>query len=141
MNNLEGNLLLVQKKMQRIKENTLSIQDQITKMLEDHLQELHEIVQRKTSILKSDQHEINRQRQEILYVQSFFKIQSAEASPLEFLQLSVGYAHLKDQMLRQMLKISGDLQDDKDLLKISGKPLISYNDDQKNKTFDMTQIS
>jgi len=45
------------------------MQDQVSKMLEDLLKELHEIVQRKTSILKSDEQEVKRQRQELELVE------------------------------------------------------------------------
>ena len=120
------------------------MQDQVSKMLEDLLKELHEIVQRKTSILKSDEQEVKRQRQELELVEQFLKQESAESSPIEFLQISVGYALLKDQILNQNLKISGDLQDDKEMIKVAlvgHGPVVSYNDDLKNKTFDYTQTS
>jgi len=57
---------------------------------------MHDYVKRKTEFLKSDQHELKREFQEILYVQTFFKIQSEEAPPLEFLALSTGHAQIKD---------------------------------------------
>lgn len=34
---------------------------------------MHEIIQKKSSILKSDRHELVRQYQEVLYVQGFLK--------------------------------------------------------------------
>lgn len=54
--------------MERIKENAHTIQQSVTEMLEQCLAELHQIVQKKTAILKADHHELTRQYQEILYV-------------------------------------------------------------------------
>ena len=111
--------------MDRIKENALSIQTQITKMLTDSLNEMHDIVQKKTSVLKADHHELTRQYQEIMYVQSFLKAQADEAAPLEFLQLNTGHAQIKDQIQRQWPKVSADLADDKYLMQLNGKPIIT----------------
>lgn len=55
-------------------------------------------------------------------------MQAEEAAPLEFLQLNTGHAQIKDQIQKQWPKISSDLQDDKDLMKINGKPIIIVNE-------------
>jgi hypothetical protein len=82
--------------MNKIKENAVSIQSTITDILEKTLAEMHEHVQKKSNILKSDRHELIRQYQEILFVQGFLREQAKEASPLEFLQLNTGHAQIKD---------------------------------------------
>jgi hypothetical protein len=64
----------------------------------------------------------------VLYVQGFLRKQSEEASPIEFLQLMIGHAQIKDLITKQWPKISSDLQDDKDLMKLNGKPIIIVNE-------------
>ena len=61
-------------------------------------------------------------------MQEFIKKQSDEAPPLEFLQLSAGHTETKHDLQKQWPVISGDLQDDRDLMKLSGKPFISVSD-------------
>ena len=82
---IEHQMTLVKEKMTKIKKNAIQIQTQITKMLEDTLDEMQQIVRKKTDQLKCDRHELARQHTEILYVQEFIKKQSNEAPPLEFL--------------------------------------------------------
>ena len=54
--------------MNKVKENAKNIQATITDILEKTLVEMHEFVQKKSMILKSDRHELIRQYQEILFV-------------------------------------------------------------------------
>lgn len=128
---IENQMALVKKKMTRIKENAMQIQQQITEMLENTLNEMQIIVRKKTDQLKCDRHELVRQHTEILYVQEFIKKQSEEAPPLEFLQLSTGHSEIKYNLQKQWPVISGDLQDDRDLMKLSGKPFINVSDNNQ----------
>ena len=128
---IETQMALVKKKMTRIKENAMQIQKQITEMLENTLNEMQIIVRKKTDQLKCDRHELVRQHTEILYVQEFIKKQSDEAPPLEFLQLSAGHSEIKYNLQKQWPVISGDLQDDRELMKLSGKPFINVSDNNQ----------
>ena len=139
---IETQMALVKKKMTRIKENAVRIQKEITEMLESTLSEMQRIVRKKTDQLKCDRHELVRQHTEILYVQEFIKKQSEEAPPLEFLQLSAGHSEIKHNLQNQWPVISGDLQDDRDLMKLSGKPFISASDNnQQLKNTQNTKLS
>ena len=57
---IENQMALVKKKMTRIKENAMQIQQQITEMLENTLNEMQIIVRKKTDQLKCDRHELVR---------------------------------------------------------------------------------
>ena len=121
---IEEQLLTVKKKMNRIKENAVSIQATIQQILEDCLKTMHGHVQKKADILKSDRQELVRQRQEITYVKEFLKAQASQSAPLEFLKLYAGHALIKDQILKQWPKVSMDLQEDKEFMKISGRTVV-----------------
>ena len=50
---------------------------------------------------------------------------------MEFLQLSTGHSEIKYNLQKQWPVISGDLQDDRDLMKLSGKPFINVSDNNQ----------
>lgn len=58
---------------------------------------------------------------------------------MEFLQLSTGHAEIKYNLQKQWPVISGDLQDDRDLMMLTGKPVLVENDN--NQALKNTQIT
>lgn len=52
---------------------------------------LYQEVQKKSSVMKSDRLELDRQYKEIEFMSEFLKRQAEETSPLEFLQLFSGH--------------------------------------------------
>ena len=57
-------------------------------------------------------------------MKEFLKAQANQSSPLEFLKLYAGHALIKDQILKQWPKVSMDLQEDKEYMKISGRTVV-----------------
>lgn len=53
-------MTLVKNKMTRIKQNSHQVQQTISEILDKLLQEMHEHIQRKSNILKSDRQELIR---------------------------------------------------------------------------------
>jgi len=89
---IEEQISAVNKKNKQLKSEATNIQEQVTKMLTKTLEDLHNIVRIKSSMLQSDRHELMRQLHEIIFVQEFLRLQAKEASPLEFLKLNNGHA-------------------------------------------------
>lgn len=58
---IESQIIAVKAKMERIKVNAINEQKKLTKILEDVLKEMHDAVQKKSNVLKSDRHELVRQ--------------------------------------------------------------------------------
>lgn len=68
-----------------IRSSAEKIQTEITKMLEECMNQLMVEVQRKSAILKSDKVELSRQYKEIEFMTEFLKLQAEETSPIDFL--------------------------------------------------------
>lgn len=134
---IEDRLAAVTKKMKKLKENTVQIQNEVTKMLTETLEELQSIVQQKSNILQSDRHELLRQLHEILFVQEFLRLQAKEADPLEFLQLNNGHAQLKEAIQKTYPKVSTDLFSDATPIILKDRPRLEYN--QSNTQLKDTQ--
>lgn len=71
--------------MRSIKQSAEKIQNDITKMLEECMNQLMVEVQKKSAILKSDKVELSRQFKEIEFMTEFLRLQAVETSPIDFL--------------------------------------------------------
>eukprot|EP00347_Sterkiella_histriomuscorum_P006480 403352607 len=125
----------IQEKIKQIKVNAESIQQQITRILEETINSLMQVVQQKSAILKSDRLELSRQFREIDFMTEFLKRQAEETTPLEFLQLFAGHKQLKDQIYKQRTTVS-DIQID---MKLNGKPIIIS--DSSFKSVDIQHVN
>lgn len=63
----------IQDKLRQIRSNAENIQTQITKILEECMNQLMVEVQKKSAILKSDKVELSRQFKEIEFMSEFLK--------------------------------------------------------------------
>lgn len=76
---------MIQEKLRSIKQSAEKIQNDITKMLEECMNQLMVEVQKKSAILKSDKVELSRQFKEIEFMTEFLRLQAVETSPIDFL--------------------------------------------------------
>ncbi len=88
---IHDQITIIQEKLRMIRTNAENIQTQITKILEECMNQLMVEVQRKSAILKSDKVELSRQFKEIEFMTEFLKLQAEETSPIDFLQLYAGH--------------------------------------------------
>lgn len=118
-----------------VRSNAENIQTQITKILEECMNQLMVEVQKKSAILKSDKVELSRQFKEIEFMTEFLKRQAEETSPIDFLQLYAGHNQIKANMYKQRTTVS-DIQVD---MKLNGKPMIHV--DQSVKSVDIQNMN
>ena len=126
---------LIQDKLRSVRSNAENIQTQITKILEDCMNQLMVEVQKKSSILKSDKVELSRQFKEIEFMTEFLKRQAEETAPIEFMQLYAGHNQIKNNIYKQRTTVS-DIQVD---MKHNGKPMIHV--DQSVKSVDIQNMN
>jgi len=84
-NLIHDQINMIQEKLRSIKLSAEKIQSDITKMLEECMNQLMVEVQKKSAILKSDKVELSRQFKEIEFMSEFLRLQADETSPIDFL--------------------------------------------------------
>ncbi|KAJ5079887.1 zinc finger protein constans-like 10 [Anaeramoeba ignava] len=116
-----SNEKLIQKRIEEIENNTKFIKEYLAKLVEQTTNTLDLLTEEKISILKSDQLNLFRQRNEIEWITSFLEKQRTELKPVDFLAAWNQHVKLKQEMhdfsqmkthidIENDLKIDGNLQ-------------------------------
>lgn len=92
---LKNQMDQIANKINEIQQQATAAQATIQQIVERAINELYDVVQSKTSILKADRLELARQYKEIEFMTDFLQVQLEGTDPLEFLKLSQGHDKLK----------------------------------------------
>lgn len=119
-NLISGSINQIKDKIKELEQSAKDIEQEIYRIMKNTLKDLSTEFNKKMIMLKSDLLELNRQNQEIEYVQVFIKEQASSMLPINFLKIWTGFKNYKQKLQEQKTTIT-EMQV---TLKLDGKPVI-----------------
>jgi hypothetical protein len=82
------------------------VEEAIYQHLKELLASLDDEIHKKINILMSDNHELQRQKEEIEYAEQFLSNHIDKLTPIKFIKLWISHKTLKQQLLRKTISIT-----------------------------------